>query len=257
MSVGEVQKAILTLPVLGPLEINIVTWRMLSIVFVLMAIGAFMLGRKIQMVPNRKQAFLEMVIGEFYSMVEGSLGERAKCYYPLIASIFLFVLVSNLVGIIPGMMSPTEDLNVCLSLALVVFIVAHSSGIMKKGLWGYIKGYGEPFIFMAPLNIMGEIGQTLSHCFRLFGNMFGGGVIFTLIPTVVFSTISAFGGKDMSNVVFSQMGLSGGIIYALAAPVIALLYFVAYAFFGLLAGFVQSFVFAMLATTYIAMQVED
>ena len=135
MNVGDVAKSVMDLPLIGSVEVNIVTWRMLVLLFVAMGIGAFFLARKLSLRPSRFQAVLEMVVGGFYKIVEDALGSsRAASYFPLIATIFLFVLLSNLIGIVPGMMSPTEDLNVCLSLALVVFFVAHTSGIRKKGL---------------------------------------------------------------------------------------------------------------------------
>ncbi|OED34342.1 ATP synthase F0 subunit A [PVC group bacterium (ex Bugula neritina AB1)] len=257
MDVGAVHKSSIQIPRLGEIVFNDVTWRMIFIVLLIMIVFSFLSTRKLKFFPSKKQSLLEMFVGGFFSILEGTLKDRTRKYFPFVATVFLFILVSNIIGIIPGMSSPTEDLNVCLSLALTVFFVAHFSGICTKGLGGYLKSYGQPFIFMLPLNVIGEIGQTLSHCFRLFGNMFGGGVIFGMIPMVVFKVISSVGGPDIVEKSFSQMGLAGGSLYALMAPVISILYFVAYAFFGLFAGFVQAFVFAMLATTYISMQLSD
>ena len=257
MDVGVIHKAVINIPGLGATPINDVTIRMMIVTSLILMIGGFFLGRRLSLRPGRVQTLSELVVGGFYDLIEETLGDSAKTYFPLIMTIFIFVLLSNWIGIVPGMASPTEDLNVCMALALIVFIAAHGSGVKKKGIWGYMKSYGQPFSLMAPLNIIGEMGQTLSHCFRLFGNIFGGGIIFALVPYVTFSIMASLGVPDISQASFSEMGLSGGITYVLLAPVIAVLYFIAYAFFGLFAGTVQALVFAMLALTYISLQIEE
>lgn len=203
-------------------------------------------------------------VGAFFQLCEETLGSKGACrYFPFICTTFLFVLLSNLIGIVPLMKSPTEDLNICLSLAFVCFIVAHGSGVLKKGLWGYLKGYCEPFVFMLPLNIIGEIGQALSHCFRLFGNIFGGGIIFVLVPYVFFKILSSFSLPDISESTLgqildcSQNQFGSLLLYVVSVPIISSLYCFVYAFFGLFAGTVQALVFMMLALTYVAGQVDE
>jgi len=145
------------------------------------------------------------------------------------------VLISNWLGIIPGMKSPTEDLNTCLGLGIMVFFIAHAAAIAKKGLGKYLKGYIEPFIFFLPMNIVGEIGKVVSHSFRLFGNIFAGAVIFALTGPVILKTFSAIGLPAYS-----------------ATPAILVTFLVSQGFFGLFVGTVQALVFALLALTYIA-----
>jgi F-type H+-transporting ATPase subunit a len=257
VNVGTIHKATLNLPFLGDLVVNDVTIRMMILTFVLVAIGSFFLGRKLILRPGKLQCLTELLVGGFYDLVEETLGDKAKTFFPLIMTIFLFVLLANWIGIFPGMASPTEDLNVCISLAFIVFLVAHGMGIKKKGLWGYLKSYAEPSLLMLPLNVIGEIGQTLSHCFRLFGNIFGGGIIFALVPFVTFSILASLGVPDIATATFSEMGIVEWITYIVLSPVIAVLYFVAYAFFGLFAGTVQALVFTMLALTYVSLQIEE
>ncbi len=114
---------------------------------------------------------------------------------------------------------PTDDLNTDLGFGLFVFLLAQGLGIYKKGLWKYIKSYFEPVAFLMPLNVIGELAKPVSHSFRLFGNIMGGGILIAILSWL-------------------------------------LKYFVAPAFlwgyFGLFVGLIQAFVFMMLAIAYIS-----
>jgi len=72
-------------------------------------------------------------------------------------------------------------LTTTLTLALIVFVVGHVAAIIKKGFWTWFKGFFEPYFFMFPINIAGEISQVISHAFRLYGNIFGGGILLGII----------------------------------------------------------------------------
>lgn len=207
------------------------TWVIIFALFVLMVIVARGIKR-----PSSK-AFIgfELLYSAFLDMAEEAMGKDGRKFTPLIVTLFLFVLLSNLLGVIPGLKSPTEDLNTCLGLGFLVFIVAHASAIMKKGLRKYLKGYLEPFFFFLPMNIIGELGKLVSHSFRLFGNIFAGAIIFALTGPVIIKT-------------FKAIGLP---VYS-AAPAILGAYLVAQAFFGLFVGTVQALVFSLLALTYIS-----
>ena len=262
MKIGQISKATLNI---GELSItyNDQTLVMSTLVALLLILGTTHIvfhGKKKgkKWLPYRLMIWF---VKGFYDLCVDTLGnKKGKVYFPFICTTFLFVLIANLIGIFPGMKSPTEDLNVCLSLALLCFLVAHGSGVKKKGLIGYLKGYAEPFPFMIPLNIIGEIGQTLSHCFRLFGNIFGGGIIFVLVPYVFFKILASFSLPDIASYTLGEifsLGLAEKLLYIIAVPIIAVLYTVVYAFFGLFAGSVQALVFMMLAITYIAGQISE
>jgi len=247
-------------------------------------------------VPGRLQAAIEMFVEFLTDLCNETLGEKyGRRYMPFIATIFVFVTISNMIGMVPnflwwagwpGFYCPTQDLNTPLALALVVFFVVHISAISIKGfrdwLWNFFEpsfpatstaamivagvvalgalyadyavvsafatspswasGIGAgvlvsltvllaafgyqlgrvPNVFMAPLNIVGELGKTISHPFRLYGNVFGGFVI-----TIVLSNL---------------------MMYVGLPPFLNL-------FFNLFIGVVHAFVFAMLALAYIAVQI--
>lgn len=285
------------------LQFNVVTLLNSWLVMAVLALVAWMATRSLTRAPGRMQAAMETLVTFFEDICESTLGkEHGRRYLPFIGTLFLFILMSNIIGVIPnvlgalgwpGFVCPTQDLNTPLGLALIVVVVVHVSAIRIKGfrawLWSFYEpsfpgggrlmrtigvasfvagmalyfvllraylegfsGYGTglriafglgvflflvnlvlvtvyavqlgrvPNVLMAPLNFVGEIGKAISHPFRLFGNIFGGFVILTVISAMVL-----------------HMGL----------PLIL------HAFFGLFIGLVQAFVFAMLALAYIAIQI--
>jgi len=213
----------------------IFTWAIIVFILILGVIITRSIRRVKNNLPSRILSGFEMLYSSFSNMAEEALGSDGRKFAPLIVTIFIFVLFSNWIGIIPGMKSPTEDLNTCLGLGFLVFIIAHASAIIKKGIKKYLKGYLEPFFFFLPINIIGEMGKLVSHSFRLFGNIFAGAIIFALVGPVIVKTFNAIGLPTYS-----------------AAPTILTVNLIAQAFFGLFVGTVQALVFALLALTYIA-----
>ncbi len=199
----------------------------------LVILGIF-LSRSLSKFPGRKQCVAELFITSFREITEDSLGEDWSKFFPLITTLFLFVLFSNWVGVIPGLKSPTADLNTCLGLGLLVFFVSHISAIKKNGLRKYISKYFSPFFFLFPINLISELGKLVSHSFRLFGNMFGGAIIFAVVGPIVF---------EISKAV--------GVPLVASSPFLVMLFLILTVFFGIFIGTVQAFVFSILALTYI------
>lgn len=129
-------------------------------------------------VPTGAQNFIEAYIEGAISMGKDTIGEKlARKYLPLVATVGLFVLISNLVGIIPGFESPTSNINVTLPLALVVFIYYNYEGIRVNGAKKYFGHFMGPVPALAPLmfpiEIVSHISRIISLSFRLFGNIKG------------------------------------------------------------------------------------
>lgn len=209
----------------------IVTWVIIAILLIL----GILIGRVCKVKPGKLQASAEGILGYFIEFCKDTLGKDWKKFFPLVMTLFLFILLSNWSSIIPGVKAPTADLNTCLAFGLLVFVIVHVAAIKKKGLLNYIKGYFKPFFLFFPLNVLGEIGKVISHSFRLFGNMFAGGVIIALIGPIVLKV--------------------GGILSipkGVSSPFIVTLLIIAQGFYGLFMGAIQAFVFAVLALTYIA-----
>ncbi|MGB8426464.1 MAG: F0F1 ATP synthase subunit A [Desulfobacterales bacterium] len=220
---GKIHQLIITVfgyPITLNLELIVMTW---IVVTMLLAFG-YLAGRKKAILPRPVQVMGELFVSQFYILTEDALGkEKAKTYAPLICALFMFLLLSNWIGIIPHLEEPTKDLNTPLSLGLMGFFIAHYAGIKSKGLKDYLKEYFQPVFFMMPLNVIGELAKVVSVSFRLFGNIMGGSIIILVVSYLTYSVI--------------------------LPPFLN-------AFFGLFVGTIQAFVFTMLTLVYISVQVK-
>lgn len=206
------------------LAINLDALIMAWIVFFILIVFGLVARRGRSKRPGAIQLIGEMVVGKLYGLTEEALGpDLAKTYAPLICALFLFLLVSNWLGIIPLLSEPTKDLNVPLSLGLMGFVIAHYAGIKAKGFKTYAKSYFEPVFFLMPLNLIGELAKIVSISFRLFGNIMGGSIIILVVSYLTYNV--------------------------LLPPFL-------FAFFGLFVGTIQAFVFTMLTVVYISVQVK-
>jgi len=201
-------------------EAIVMTW--IAIIFLL--IFGMLAARKKSVIPGPLQVVGELIVGNLFQLTEDTLDkELAKKYGPLICALFMFLAACNWLGIIPFLEEPTKDINTPLSLGLLGFFIAHYSGIRTKGLKTYLKHYLEPFFIMLPLNIVSELANVVSISFRLFGNIMGGAIIILVVSYLSYSLV--------------------------LPPFLN-------AFFGLFVGTIQAFVFTMLTTVYISLQVK-
>jgi len=202
------------------LEVILMTW----IVFGVLIIIGLCASNKKSILPRPIQALGELIVSLLYELTEDALGkDLAKTYAPLICALFMFLLFSNWLGIIPHLEEPTKDLNTTLGLGIMGFVIAHYAGIKSKGIKAYLKEYFQPIFFMMPLNLIGELAKIVSISFRLFGNIMGGSIIILVVSYLTYSII--------------------------LPPFL-------YAFFGLFVGTIQAFVFTMLTVVYISVQVK-
>lgn len=201
-------------------ETILMTW----IVMGALILFGFLATRKIGFLPNPFQVVAELIVDAFYGLVKDALDEEmVKTYFPIICSLFMFLILSNWLGIFPKLSEPTKDLNTPLGLGILGFVLAHHAGIKEKGLKKYAKEYCEPMFFMAPLNVIGELAKVVSISFRLYGNILGGAIIILVVSH---------------------------LIYSLILPPLLIL------FFSLFIGTIQAFVFTMLTLVYISVQVK-
>jgi F-type H+-transporting ATPase subunit a len=142
--------------------------------------------------PGRFQNVMEVMVGGFDSLIEDTMGHHGRKFFPLIATLGFFILVSNLIGIIPGFESPTANINTNAAMAIVVFFSTHYVGVRTHGL-KYFKQFMGPVWWLTPLmlpiEIIGHIARPLSLTVRLFGNIMGEdivlGVVLLLVPLLV------------------------------------------------------------------------
>src|SRR5215208_2084768 len=149
-------------------------------------LAVYLLTRRLDLRrPSKTQAALELVVSSLNNMVTGLIGPEGPRFLPMIATLFIYILVLNLSGIIPLWKSPTANLHVTLSLAVTAFLYVQYQGIRANGLGGYLKHFvGEPAWLLPlniPLHIIGELARPVSLCFRLFGNIFGEDVVIAIL----------------------------------------------------------------------------
>lgn len=171
----------------------VTTWVMLACLAAL----AFALGRTIRRRPSRWQAVAEWglrALDESIGDMTGGSGER---FLPLVATLGIFVLVANLLSVLPFVEAPTADIATPAALAAIVFFSVHYFGIRELGLWTYLKKFAEPMPILLPINIVHYISRTLSLAVRLFGNMISHQVIVAilvmLLPLLVPVVLQVFG----------------------------------------------------------------
>jgi len=153
---------------------------------------AFLATRRLQVYPGGLQNVLEVVIGGFDSLINEIMGHHGRKYFPLIATLGIFIFLSNVMGSFPGFKSPTSDINTTAAMAIVVFLSTHVVGIKTHGI-KYVKQFVGPVWWLAPLmipiEIVSHLSRPLSLSFRLFGNMKGGDlvliVLLILVPLLV------------------------------------------------------------------------
>lgn len=165
---------------LGPLQVTttvVNTWVMI----VALGLAAFWVGRSFKVRPGMVQNAIEWLAEAINGLIKKNIGTKTtSLFFPLIATQAIFVGFANLLGLIPGMQSPTSDINTPLAMALIVFISVPYFGIRTNGLWGYLRHYVEPIFLMLPIEIASEIARTFSLTFRLFGNILGEEIIIAI-----------------------------------------------------------------------------
>lgn len=146
-------------------------------------------SRKMKLIPSKHQSLLELIIETFENLLVDIIGEEGKKYLPMVATIGLFILSCNLLGLVPGFMSATSKLNVTVGCALVVFVYYHWQGIKSQGLFKYIKHFAGPIPALAPLllpiEIISHFSRVLSLSVRLFGNIFAEELLILIVASII------------------------------------------------------------------------
>ena len=196
-------------------------WLVMAILILL----AFVAGRGLNKVPTGLQNLMESAIGGIENLITETMGPKGLAYFPLIATFALFILVSNLIALVPGFYPPTANLNTNFALALTVFAMTHVVGVKEHGA-SYVKHFMGPIWWLAPLvfviEIIGHLARPLSLSLRLFGNMYG----HEIVLMIFFALVPLF----------------------MPVPMMLM---------GVLVALIQTFVFTLLAMIYIAGALEE
>lgn len=220
---------VMELPFGIPLSQTVVTtWFLMAIIMVVTILST----RNLQMVPGKGQVILEAIVGGINGLTVQTMGEKNAHFAPYIGTLLIFIATSNLSGLV-GLRPPTADINTTLGLALITFCMIQGFSMYSKGIVGYVKSFFQPIVFMAPLNIIGELATPVSLSFRLFGNITGGLIMMSLL-------YGALGAVTEAVLHIPIPILQAGI------PAFLHIYF------DLFAGLIQSFIFSMLTMVFVA-----
>ncbi len=196
------------------------TW----IIMALLVGVAWLMTRKLRpdVPPNRWRTMLEVIVKGIEGQIVEITGGPVRRVLYFAGTLFLFIVVSNVLAVVPGFHAPTGSLSTTVGLALAVLVSVPIFGIASRGVRGYLKSYLEPTWFMLPFNIIGEMSRGLSLAIRLYGNI-----------------------------------MSGAVIVAILLGVAPFFFPVLMNMLGLLTGVIQAYIFAILATVYIASATEE
>jgi F-type H+-transporting ATPase subunit a len=157
-------------------------------VMAMLALFSFLATRRMNILPGRFQNIMEVIIGGLDRLLVDTMGPEGRKFFPLIATLGLYILSSNLLGIVPGFESPTANLNTTVSMAIVVFLMTHVVGIKVHGM-KYIKQFLGPVRWltpiMLPIEIVSHLSRPLSLSVRLFGNIMGEDIVLAVVLLLV------------------------------------------------------------------------
>jgi F-type H+-transporting ATPase subunit a len=200
----------------GPVSVNatiVFTWAVMA----LMVVGSWLVTRNLStdVHLSKWQNLLEVVVNGMRNEIRDISQQDPDAYLYFVGTLFLFILVPNILSVIPGFITPTASLSTTAGLAICVFAAVPIYGIMSRGFLGYLKQYLEPTVFMLPFNIIGELSRTLALAVRLFGNMMSGTKIVAILLAIT---------PLVFPIVMHALGLLTGVIQAYIFAVLAMVY---------------------------------
>ncbi|MFA6850479.1 MAG: F0F1 ATP synthase subunit A [Selenomonadaceae bacterium] len=188
------------------------TWIAMAVIIAI----AFLATRSLKLVPSGWQNVIEMIVTGLHGQIDATMGPRGRMLAPLIIALFMFLLVSNWLGLIPMLASPTNDLNTTMGLALMVVVMLHVLGLYFKGM-NYIKHFFQPTPVFVIINIIEEVAKPITLSFRLFGNILAGEILITIllrlmpiwmpIPSVIWLAFSIFIG-GVQAFIFTMLSMA-------------------------------------------------
>jgi F-type H+-transporting ATPase subunit a len=228
------QKVLVPLHV-GGLDISIsngviTLWLSAALVFFFF----FLSSRRLKMVPGRLQNGMEAILLFIRDEVASQIEEDRERWVPFLTAIFTFILMSNLLGLIPDMSGATANINTTAALALIIFLVVQCTGIVKHGLIGHLKTFipaGVPIfiaLLLIPVEMVSQLARPFSLAVRLFANMFAGHAVMLLIISMIFI---------FKSYLVVPLSVAGNAVFLA---------------FEIFIAFIQAFIFTYLSAFYIA-----
>ena len=211
------------------IDTDIVTSTVLAAV-IFLGLAFAMRRRLTSGVPGKLQLIWELLYEQVSDLADSAVGPQGRRFVPIGMTLFLFILISNWIGFLPSAMhpgssgeilpSPTGDVNLPLAMALLVIVWVHVESLRARGLQGYLRHYAQPYGALAPINVIEEITKPITLTFRLFGNIFSGGLMILVMTTLLPIYVVPFG-----EVIWKPFDLFIGAIQAFIFMLLTILYF--------------------------------
>jgi len=183
----------------GGLTIDLdIVWTTLLAAAIVLALGFLMVRKVTSGVPGKLQLFWETITEQVSDLADSAIGPQGRRFVGLGVGVGIFILVCNWIAFIPSgdpgwFPPPTSDVNLPLAMAVTVIALVHYNSIRSRGLRGYVKHYFTPYAFLFPINVIEEITKPITMTFRLFGNIFSGVLMITVIVTLIPAYLSWIG----------------------------------------------------------------
>lgn len=221
---------------IGPFQVYLDDLVSVCVAGLLIVVLAVLLRRNITSgVPGKLQLAFETIVGAVENQIKSSMGEAGFFIIPLAVTLFMFILLSNWIELIPTafpghdqlLPASTGDINETLALAILVIVLVHVTWIQKNGLRSYVGHYFKPYKALFPLVVIEEITKPVSLGLRLFGNILAGGIMLQLIAGIPISPKDAYGLPiPILDVVWKLFDVVGiGFVQAFIFSLLTLLYF--------------------------------
>jgi len=165
---------------IGPVAVTrpvVTTW----VIMAVLAVACRRLTRRLSLHPDRRQAALELLVTSILAQIEDTVRKNPRPFLPLLGTLFIFLVVANLSGVLPGVEGPTAKPETPAALGLIVFVAVHAYGVRARGPLGYLASFAQPKLIMLPLNLVSEVTRTFSLMVRLFGNVMSGEFVIALV----------------------------------------------------------------------------
>jgi F-type H+-transporting ATPase subunit a len=209
---------VLPLGPLGELPVSatiVNTWIVMAILVIGGRIATWGIGPATP--TSRWRLAVELLVEMIRNQIRAIGGGDPSRYLPFVGTLFLFTLFANVLGVVPGFMSPTGSLSTAVALALCVLVAVPAYGIAESGLLAYLRRYIQPTPLMAPFNVIGELSRTIALAVRLYGNVMSGMVVAAILLSVV---------PFFFPILLQLLGLLTGVIQAYIFAVLAMVYIV-------------------------------
>ncbi len=190
------------------------------VVMVLLIVVGGLAAKGVSLIPSKGQNFFEVLVSGIEEFMVETAGEETRWFFPVIATVFIYIAACNLIGLIPGFFPPTASLNTTAGCALTVFGFTHFIGVKCHGV-KYVKHFMGPIWWMSPLifviEIIGHLARVLSLSFRLFGNMMG--------HEIVLGILFALAGAFFAPLPIMALGIFVALVQAFVFFLLSIIYF--------------------------------